>query len=77
MVAMALADLLSGLGMFYGIGLGLFFALDLFMAGRFVRGILVLLVGTPALGGVGAFVFGIVTVGIQAIFRERVRHLIE
>jgi hypothetical protein len=73
--AMAMADLLAGLGMFVGIGLGLFLGLKLFMAGSILRGLLMLIVGTPVLAGIGTFLFGLVAMGIELVFYRRVENV--
>jgi hypothetical protein len=73
--AMAMADLLAGLGMFYGIGLGLVASLKLFMAGRVFRAILMLTVGTAGFAVVGTFLFGLVAMGIQLVFYRKVENV--
>lgn len=75
MAAMAMADLLTGLGMFVGIALGLVLSGKLFIGGRLLRAILMLVVGTPILAGIAAFFFGLVAMGIQAVFHRKMENL--
>jgi hypothetical protein len=66
--AMAMSDLLVGVGMFYGGAMGLYVTTRLLLAGNVFHGLSALLLGTPALVWVGSLVFGFVALGIDAVF---------
>jgi hypothetical protein len=66
--AMAMADLLVGLGMVTAGALGLYVSGLMFMDGRIVRGLTTLIIGTPALVCITTLVFGLIADAINALF---------
>jgi hypothetical protein len=73
--AMVLSDLLVGVAMFYAGALGLYVAATLFLAGSVLRGLLVLLIGTPCLVWIARMVFGFIALGIDALFARGAENL--
>jgi len=66
--AMAMSDLLVGVGMVTAGALGLYVSAVMLFEGRVVKGLLTLLVGTPVLVWLAMMVFGFIAVGIDAVF---------
>lgn len=66
--AMAMSDLLVGIGMVYAGAVGLYAAAVLLFDGSLVKGLLMLFVGTPALVWIATMVFGFIAMGIDAAF---------
>ena len=74
-VAMAMSDLLVGIGMFYAGAIGLYAAVMVILDGSVLKGLLVLLLGTPLLVWIASFVFGFIAMGIDAVFASRMENL--
>ena len=72
---MAMSDLLVGIGMFYAGTIGLYGAARLVLEGRVLRGLLLLLLGTPLLVWIASLVFGLIAVGIDSIFASKMENL--
>lgn len=68
--AMAMSDLLVGLGMIYAGALGLYASTVLLLDGSIIKGLLMLVVGTPALVWIATMVFGLIAAGIDAAFAK-------
>lgn len=73
--AMAMSDLLVGVGTFYAGAIGLYAAARLLLEGGLLRGLLVLLVGTPLLVWIASLVFGLIAMGIDAIFVSKMKNI--
>jgi hypothetical protein len=73
--AMAMSDLLVGVGMFYAGTVGLYVAVRLLLEGSVLRGLLVFLVGTPVLVWIANLAFGLIALGIDAIFAPRMKNV--
>jgi len=73
--AMAMSDLLVGIGMFYAGVIGLYVAARLLLEGSVLRGLLVLFLGTPFLVWIASLVFGLIAMGIDAIFVSKMKNV--
>ncbi len=73
--AMAMSDLLIGMGMGYGAAIGLYAAAKFILEGSVLTGIVTLLIGTPALVWIASMVFGIIALGIDALFASGAENL--
>lgn len=73
--AMAMTDLLVGLAMFYAGALGLYASAVMLSEGRIVKGLLTLLVGTPALVWIATMMFGFIAVGVDAVFARGAKNV--
>lgn len=71
--AMAMSDLLVGVGMVYAGVIGLYVAVRLLLEGSVLRGLLVLVIGTPVLVYIAGFVFGLIAMGIDAVFAPKMK----
>ena len=65
--AMAMSDLLVGIGLFYAAILGLWVSVLLILGGSVLAGLATLLIGTPILVWVSSMVFGLIALGIDTI----------
>jgi hypothetical protein len=68
LAALAMTDLMIGLAMFYAGSIGLFVSVHLFLNAQVIKGVLMLLVGTPALVWISSIVFGFVAGLIDLLF---------
>jgi hypothetical protein len=66
--AMAMSDLLVGIGMVTAGVLGLYASALMMLDGRIIKGLFTLLVGTPVLVWIATMVFGVIAGGIDAAF---------
>ena len=73
--AMAMSDLLVGIGMFYAGAIGLYVAGRLVLEGSVLRGLLVVLIGTPVLVLVAGLVFLPIAMGIDFIFAPKMKNI--
>lgn len=73
--AMAMSDLLVGIGMFYAGAVGVYAAALFLLDGNILKGLLTLLIGTPALVWIASMVFGLIAAGIDAVFARGVENL--
>lgn len=64
---MAVADLLTGVGMAFAASLGLSFSYDLFSRGSVLRALAMLALGTPILVYLASLLFGLVSMGLSAL----------
>ena len=64
-VAMSMAELLVELAVIYAVSLGLFGSYLLFSRGSRLRGLLMLLLGTPILAWLSFMLFGFISMGVQ------------
>jgi len=78
-VAMAMSDLLVGIGVFYAGAISIYVSTKMFLGGNLLKGFLYLIIGTPALIWIASFVFGLIAIGmdtllvggVENIFRKR------
>lgn len=73
--AMAMSDLLVGLGMTYAGALGLYASGALVLDGSVLKGLLMLVLGTPLLVWVATLVFGFIAAGIDAAFAKGAKNV--
>ncbi len=73
--AMAMSDLLVGVGMFYAGALGLYAGVTLALEGAVVKGALMIVVGTPLAVWLASLVFGIIAFGIDTVFAPSMENL--
>lgn len=75
LAAMAMSDLLVGMGMLYAGALGFYAGVRFVLEGSVFRGALVILLGTPLLIWVSSLVFGIIATGIDALAARGMKNL--
>jgi hypothetical protein len=75
LVAMAMSDLLVGIGMFYAAAIGLYIGVNLVIQGAALKGVLVIVLGTPALVCLTILGFGVIASAIDAIVAPQMRNL--
>lgn len=68
LAAMAMSDLLVGMGIGYAAAIGLYAAAKLILEGSVFIGIFTIFIGTPVLVWIGSMVFGIIALGMDALF---------
>ena len=68
--AMAMSDLLVGVGMAYGGAIGLYAAATMILHGGVLKGTLMFLIGTPVLVYIASLVFGFIAIAIDALFSK-------
>jgi hypothetical protein len=68
--AMAMSDLLVGMGRGYAVAVGLYVTVRLLLDGSVLNGLFLLLLGTPALVWIASIVFGFIALGIDALFAK-------
>ncbi len=69
-VAMAMSDLLVGIGMVYAAAIGIYASVKLFLIGKLLKGFLYLIIGTPILIWIASLAFGLIAMGIDALFAK-------
>ncbi|PIU61852.1 MAG: hypothetical protein COS84_10825 [Armatimonadetes bacterium CG07_land_8_20_14_0_80_40_9] len=69
-VAMAMSDLLVGIGMVYAAAIGIYVSVKMFLIGNLVKGFLYLIIGTPVLVWIASLAFGLIAMGIDALFAK-------
>lgn len=72
---MAMSDLLVGIGMFYAGAIGIYAAVIQIIEGKIFMGLIVLLLGTPLFVWVASLVFGLIAMGIDAVFASKMENI--
>lgn len=74
-IVMATSDLLVGMGTFYVGAIGIYASIQMFFIGNLLKGFLYLLIVTPILIKIAEFVFGLIAMGIDALFIKKIENI--
>jgi len=71
----AMTDLLIGIALAYAVSIGLYIGVHLLINGNILKGIAMVILGTPLLAWVANLVFGFIAVAIDAIFQTKAENI--